>query len=154
MYTSADGQTILGKRKSPKSKGLENLFEELVSFPQLALKHSFSLEAILIREEELRVKTNLNSWSRKQWRVLDRRLLEVVDRIMFQSSTDYLKFLPSTLPSLFTSRDLASTLNKPFHLAQKIAYCLRRMNVINVVGKKGNSLLYTISVKSSNKTHR
>jgi hypothetical protein len=42
----------------------------------------------------------------------------------------------------FTTSDLAASLPRPRRLAQRMAYCLREMNVINPVGKQGNTILY------------
>jgi hypothetical protein len=38
---------------------------------------------------------------------------------------------------------LASAIEQPHWLAQKMAYCLRHMGAIQVKGKKGNALLYS-----------
>src|SRR5687768_7632194 len=42
------------RRKSPKRGRLEDLFRELVSIPQLLSNPNFSLEVLMIREEETR----------------------------------------------------------------------------------------------------
>jgi hypothetical protein len=45
----------------------------------------------------------------------------------------------------FSTRELAEGIEQPRWFAQKMAYCLRHMGAIEVVGKKGNSLLYSVS---------
>ena len=42
------------RRKSPKRGRVEDLFWEMVSFPQLLANPNFSIEVLLIREEEVR----------------------------------------------------------------------------------------------------
>ena len=42
------------RRKSPKRGRLEDLFEEMVSIPQLVANRNFSLEVAMIRAEEAR----------------------------------------------------------------------------------------------------
>lgn len=143
-YVTADGQAPLGWRRSPKRGGLEDLFYELVSFPQLVRNPSFSLETLLIREEELR--RRVSHGSRKGWGTVDRRLLDVLDHATFQSPFDFRNLLPHTMRSPFTSHDLANTLRLSRNLAQKMTYCLRGMGAIEVVGKRGKSLLYVTSV--------
>lgn len=145
VHVAADGQTPLGRRRSPKRGSLEHLFEELVSFPQLFHKPSFSLEVLLIREEELRCRSALGRRSREVWSTIDRRLLNVVDRVIFRSPLDFRDLLPPRLRSPFTSRDLAIALHQSYRLAQKMTYCLRGMSAIEVVGKRRNSLLYVPS---------
>lgn len=142
-HVAANGQTLLGRRRSPKRWGIEALFYELVSFPQLVLIPHFSLEVLLISEEELRRQTK---GSRKGWSTVDRRLLKVLDRATFNSSFDYGNLLPRGMQAPFTSHDLAKALRLSHNLAQKMTYCLRGMGAIEVVGKRGNSLLYVTSV--------
>ena len=49
---SDDGQAVTGRRKSPKHESVESIFRELVSIPALIADRNFSLEALLIQEEE------------------------------------------------------------------------------------------------------
>ena len=44
----------------------------------------------------------------------------------------------------FSTEELAGGIDQPRWLAQKMAYCLRNMGAIDVVGKSGNSILYSI----------
>jgi hypothetical protein len=43
---------------------------------------------------------------------------------------------------------LANSIAQPHWLGQKMAYCLRKMRLIHVVGKDGNALLYAITGKN------
>jgi hypothetical protein len=131
------------RRKSPRRAGFVDLFVELVRIPQLTMHPNFSLDTLLIWEEELRRKDGRGSWRRKGWSIYDRRLLEVIDRQLFTCPADYASLLPESLAPSFTSADLATALKKPRYLAQKMAYCLRKMEVITISGKDGNSILYT-----------
>ena len=119
-----------------------------MSFPQLVRSPRFSLEILLIREEELRCSADPSRRSRKRWDILDRRLLDVMDRVIFQSTSDFRALLPPKLQSPFTSQDLANALHQSRLLAQKMTYCLRWMGTIDVMGKRGNSLLYVPSTTS------
>jgi hypothetical protein len=142
---SADGLTRLGRRKSPKKGHLLLLFEELVSIPGLMNVENFSLEVLLIQEEEVRYDDGQGSWLRKGWSLKDHRLLAVVSRYVFKRPSDFLAFIPQDLSDPFSTSELAKGIGQPRWLAQKMAYCLRHMGTIEVVGKKGNSLLYSAS---------
>jgi hypothetical protein len=83
------------------------------------------------------------AWRRKGWEICDRRLLNVVGQVVFASPVDFRAFLPDSLPQLFTSRELALATGHSLGLAQKITYCLRKMEVIERVGQRGRALLYT-----------
>jgi hypothetical protein len=144
----SDGTTLVGKRKSPKQGNIYHLFKELVSFPRMIENKKFSLEVVLTREEEIRRDDGQGSWRRKGWSIFDHRLIEVVREHLFKKPSDFLKLVPRNLPEPFTTRDLADGIAQPHWLAQKMAYCLRNMGLIHLVGKNGNALLYAITDKS------
>ncbi len=50
----ADGKTQVSRRKSPRRGALEDVFVELVSLPELMAHPNFTLEVVLIHEEEWR----------------------------------------------------------------------------------------------------
>src|SRR6185369_13916880 len=95
--------TDVFRRKSPKRGRLEDLFWELVSIPQLLSNPNFSLEVLMIREEEVRrYDAKRKRWRRKGWVVEGRRLVEVLDRRLFGKSADWLMFVPDGLQSFTT----------------------------------------------------
>lgn len=146
----------LGRRKSPRRGVWADVFLELVSLPELALHPNFSLELLLIHEEEIRVPADSilsgakrsrrakrrRRW-KKEWRTHNRHLLDVVEWEVFETPADYAhRFLPVELPQPFTNHALAKALGQPASIAQKITYCFRRMGLIEMVGKRGRSLLF------------
>jgi hypothetical protein len=144
VHESRTGQ-FLRRRKSPKKGKLLDLFYELVHTPTLIEDRNFSLEVLLIEEEELRCNDGRGSWRRRGVSVKDRKLMNVFDRIVFEDSRDFLEFLPKELDECFTNRVLALKLGISINLAQKITYCLRKMGAVSIAGKKGNELLFQIS---------
>ncbi|HSD46626.1 MAG TPA: hypothetical protein VLB87_08380 [Pyrinomonadaceae bacterium] len=139
------------RRKSPKRGRLEDLFWELVSIPQLLMNPNFSLEVLLIREEEVRrFDRKARKWRRKGWVTDARRLVEVVDRRVFGHSADWLTFVPDGLHS-FTTKDLATLANTRRDLAQKMAYCLREARMIELIGRQGRANLYRVPNKHPHK---
>ena len=131
------------RRKSPKKGTAVNLFEELVSFPEHIAHPGFTLEVLLIREEEVRRFDGNKSWRRKGWASEERRLVEVVDSVIVDSPEALASFLPDELSTEFTTADLAEATDTPRRLAQQVAYCLRGAGVIDMVGKEGNAILYS-----------
>jgi len=136
------GEKLSKRRKSPKRGIVQDLFGELVSFPELVLQPNFSLEVLLIQEEEVRHHDARRAWRRRGWVTDERRLLQVVERLLFAGPEDYAALLPDELAEPFTTADLARALGRPRSLAQKMAYCLRRMDVIADVGRRDRSVLY------------
>jgi len=142
VRVAADGLTELGRRKSPKHGDALDLFRELVSIPELLAERNFSLEVLFTREEEIRRDDGRGSRRRRGWSIFDRRLLDVVDRLLIRRPADLRAFLPRDLPEQFTSSDLSDAAGCRLDLAQKITYCLRKMGAIAVIGKRRNAFLY------------
>jgi hypothetical protein len=137
---------IVSRRKSPKYGTIEHIFHELVHIPTLLLDPNFSLEVLLIREEETRRPNENFRWRRRPWITQERRLLQVVGHYHFATPCDLAELLPPGLSEPFTTSDLAAASVQPRALAQKMAYCLAKMGVLQVVGKQRNTLLYQVQV--------
>jgi hypothetical protein len=137
-----DGQTELSRRKSPKQGTVYEVFRELVAFPHLLAHPNFSLQVLLIQEEEARRYDSRQGWRRKGWITHERRLLDVTNEYNFTTPADMKTLLPEMLDTPFTTLNLATVLGQPRWLMQKMVYCLREMGVIEQVGKQGNSFLY------------
>lgn len=141
MHITPEGE-LVRRRKSPRRGRLMDVFEELVSIPELFRGDGFSLEVMLIKEDEVRCDDGLGSWRRKRVSIRDRVLLEVVDCRLFERPEDFGALLPDDLPSPFTCRDIASAAGVSRRLAQKAAYCLRKMGVISLRRRNGREYEY------------
>lgn len=139
---SADGSSVLGRRKSPKRGTVYDLFDELVSFPQFFLNPRFSVEVVLIKEEELRCEDGRGSWRRKGVSIRDHLLLDVAGIHVFRAPADFLKVLPPGWRGPSTNNELARDLGQPRFRMARMTYCLDRMGLIRRVGKQGNAILF------------
>ena len=133
---------VLGRRRSPKHGAVEHLFEELVRLPKLLANPNFALEVLLTQEEEVRFYDGRRGWRRHGWVIEERRLLDVVGRRLFETPEDLLALLPTDLSVPWTTADLAVGIGQPRWLARKMAYCMRKMGLVEAVGKQGNAILY------------
>ncbi len=133
------------RRKSPKRGRFLHIFDELIRIPELITHPNFSLEILLIQEDEIRIHDGNGSWRWKGWSIADRRLTAIIDRLVLKKPGDFLQFVPPDLPESFTTRDLSKQCSIPVRLAQKMAYCLKHMGNINMVGKQGNAYVYMIA---------
>jgi hypothetical protein len=122
-----DASGEVTRRRSPKRGRVEELFREMVSFPQLLANPNFSLEVVMIREEEVRRYAGTRHWRKRGW-IVEERLV----------------FLPEDLET-FTASDLADAIGIRRQLAQKMVYCLRKGRVIDLIGKQGRANLYGIA---------
>ncbi len=133
------------RRKSPRQGVVEQVFDELVSLPHLLAESNFSVEIVFIQEEEIRRYAGGRGWRRKGWVTHERRLLQVVDRRLFEAPPDWGTLIPGDLVEPFTVSDLAAAAGQPRWLAQKMAYCLREIGAIAPAGKRGRAILYVRS---------
>ena len=139
---SKDGREGATRRKSPKRGKVADVCWELVSFPGLVRKANFSLEVLLTREEEVRRHGGKRKWRRRGWVVEERRLLDVVERCLFERAEDLRTLLPAEMDEPFTTKDLAAAMDGGRGLAQKMAYCLNKAGVIECIGRQGRAKLY------------
>lgn len=139
---AADGETVLRRRRSPKHGCPLDVFTELVRIPELVAHPHLTLLIVLTREELVRCDDGRGSWRRKGISVVDRRLLEVVDTLAIADHAGCLALLPDDLTSPFTNRDLAAAARIPVRQAQMTTNALRRMGLLQVLGREGRQLLY------------
>lgn len=135
---------VLGRRKSRKEGRLLDIFDELLRIPELINHPNFSLEVLTVNIEEIRSADGKGSRWRKGISIKDRRLVEVLESHIFTRGQDFLQFLPDDLETPFTNKRLAKALAVPVHEVTKITYTLRRMKVLEVVGRKGNEFLFDV----------
>lgn len=139
---AADGATVVARRKSPKRGTVYDLFDELVSFPHFFLNPLFSIEVVLVKEEEIRCEDGLGSWRRKGRSIRDHLLLDVAGIHVFRGPGDFLKVLPPAWTGPSTNKELAKDLKQPHFRIARMTYCLDRMGLIRRVGKQGNAILF------------
>jgi len=140
---SSDGKR-LGQRKSPKQGRMTDLFDELVRASNIFDHPSVSFTVLMIEAEEIWKDDGLGSWRRKGWSISERKLIKIFSAQTFHTPEDLLSLLPRSLPSPFTNRQLAEGLRIQPRSAGKITYTLRKMKVLEQVGKHGNSYLFEI----------
>ena len=139
---TADGKR-LDRRKSPRHGRAVDVFTQLVRIPQLLPLSNFTLEVLLVHQEEVRRNDGQGSWRRKGWSLHDHRLLEAVHSVRFNARADYLRYIPADLPRPFTNRQLAKAAGIRTRLAQKMTYTLHHAGWLERVGKEGNAYLYS-----------
>ena len=130
-------------RYSPLQQTVAHVFQELVHFSVFPHPR-LQLDVVLTEQQELRLPpTERTSWRRK-YSVHDRVLVSVVRRIRLKTAADLWRALEVDLPGAFTTAELAAACGMPRWLAQKAAWCFRRMGHVEVCGKRGNSIEYRL----------
>ncbi len=143
VRVDADGR-VLGRRRSPK-RGLPlDLFDELVHIPALVAHPDFRIEILLTREEEIRGPIAEGAKYRypREWRRLDRRLLDVIETRRIDTPADLLCLLPCGLPEPFTTADIVAVTGRSRRLAGRAVYCLERSGAIARLPRHGRFVAY------------
>ncbi|MCD4534615.1 hypothetical protein LRP67_11025 [Nocardioides sp. cx-169] len=143
VRVDADG-VILSERRSPKRAGVLEVFDKLVAFPSLIGHPHLVVEVLLCREDHVRAPAPTRSRSGRRTRDPGvRHLAEVVGSHELRESRDALALLGAELPDEpFSTAELGALIGAPTVLAQRVAYCLRLMELIEPAGRRGPTPLH------------
>jgi hypothetical protein len=132
---------VLSARRSPKRGTALAVFDELVAFPSLLTHPNLTIEVLLLREDHIRrpEPTTIRGRTRDPG---ERRLVELLDRVVLRTPEDILAALPALPREPFSTRELAAHLRCGTLLAQRTLYCLRTIGIVEPAGKRGRAPLY------------
>lgn len=142
INVDAHSDKTIRKRLSPKHGSYIDIFEELIRIPDMISNPNFTVELVLVQIEEIRRNDGKGSWRRAGWSIHNKKLVSILERKMFYTPIDFLLLKPTALRTPFTNVELAHSLKISLRLAQKMSYCLRKMGIIKVIGKKGKAFLF------------
>jgi hypothetical protein len=134
---------VLRVRRSPKRATAVAVFDRLVAFPSLVTHPNLTIEVLLLREDHIRRPQPVTT-RRRTRDPGERRMVEVLDRVMLRTSQDILALLPSLPVEPFTTRDFAALLSCSTQLAQRALYCLRMIGIVEPAGKRGRAPLHAM----------
>ena len=133
----------VSKRKSPKKGSPYQAFRELYRIKPFLAHPNLRVLFLFIEMEETK---RLDGWSRDKKRGAtkhDRIPLGLVDEMMFERVEDYRMMIPPEL-SNFTTREYAKSTKIPLAQAQTALNIFYSLEVVERVGKQGNSYLYEV----------
>jgi hypothetical protein len=141
---SRKGGRELSRKASPKRGHVLDLFAELVYFTRVFPHANLTLETPLVEIEERRYPGHgkRRRWRARDFVVADQRLVAVTGVERFATCADLWRLVPAGLAEPFHTGELAEALAVRRHIAQRIAYCLRKTGAADVTGKRGNAWLY------------
>lgn len=132
---------VVAIRQSPKHGTALEVFDKLVAFPSLLTHPNLTIEVLLLSEDHIRGPTPVAT-RRRTRDPGERRLRDVLDRIELRGLDDIRRALPSLPQEPFSTRELASLLGCSLTLAQRTAYCLRAVKIVEPAGKRGHAPLH------------
>jgi len=142
VRVNGDGE-VLSARTSPRRGSPLEIFDRLVSFPSLIGHPHLTIEVVQVAEDHVRAPAP----TRVRRRTRDpgeRRLVDVLERLELTHPGALLELLGPLPPGPFTTRELACALQCRPLLAQRVVYCLRALELIVAVGKRGPAPLHVL----------
>jgi hypothetical protein len=137
---------VISTRRSPRRAIVVARLDKLVSFPPLLTHPNLTVEVLLLREDHIRgPRPVARAWTRDPGQ---RRLVQVLERIELHGATDIVNVLPALAARPFSTRELAVLLGCSVSLAQRAAYCLRAIGVIETAGKRGRTPLHQLNTRT------
>jgi hypothetical protein len=112
-------------------------------------ERNFSLEVMLIQEEEVRIVDGKCRRRGRDFTRDERRLLKVLDSSLFVQPRDMAALIPESVGEPFTTNDMAKARNMPRFMAQKMAYCLREMGAIVPLERRKTGIQYMRSSENA-----
>ncbi|MGO9900007.1 MAG: hypothetical protein ACLP0J_10005 [Solirubrobacteraceae bacterium] len=135
---------VLSARESPKRGTVVEVFDKLIAFPSLLTHPNLTVEVLLVAEDHIRAAGPVTV-RRRTRDPGERRLQEVIARVELYGAEDVMRALPALPAQPFSTRELASLLGCSLLLAQRTAYSLRAINLIEAAGKRGRTPLHRLS---------
>ena len=132
---------VLSIRRSPKRATVVEVFDKLTAFPSLLTHPNLTIEVLLLGEDHVRAAGPVTV-GRRTRDPGARHLREVHARIELRDADDVVCTLPPLPAQPFSTRELASLLGCSLLLAQRTAYCLRAIKIIEAAGKRGRTPLH------------
>jgi hypothetical protein len=129
-------------RRAPNRATVLDLFVELVSVPTLLDHPNLTLDVVLVSVTRVQVERRSSRRGRGGFRTVDRQLREVLETRRFDGTADLARLLPAGLPAEFTTADVARRARVPRDVAQRMAYCLRALGVIEEVRRAREGVRY------------
>lgn len=133
---------ISNKRKSPKRGSLYAILPELYRIKMFLNSPHLHFILAFIDVEEYRL---LNGWNASRKRGATRHdgiPTRLVDELYLSSPSDFICFLPDTLPKEFTTKDLQTQAKIPQSVASVCLNLLHHLGIAKRIGKKGHAYLY------------
>jgi hypothetical protein len=131
-------------RRSPKRGSVFRIFEELVSIPTLLDHPNLMLDVVLVSVTKVQRADARVRRGRGGFRTIDRQLREVLEIRRFAGTDDLAELLPASLPSEFTTADIATRAHVSRDVAQRMAFCFRALDVITEVGRTRAGIHYSL----------
>lgn len=132
---------VVSIRRSAKRGSVVEVFDKLIAFPSLLTHPHLTIEVLLLREDHVRAARPVTV-RRRTRDPGERRLRDVLGHVELRGVDDIVSALPPLPAEPFSTRELAAILGCSMLLAQRTAYCLQAIDIIEAAGKLGRTPLH------------
>jgi hypothetical protein len=146
-----DQGEVVSIRRSAKHGSVVDVFDKLTAFPSLLTHPNLTIEVLLLHEDHVRAARPVTV-RRRTRDPGERRLRDVLGSVELHGVDDVVRALPPLPEQPFSTRQLASALGCSMLLAQRTAYCLRAVDIIEPAGKRGRTPLHRRSAMVARST--
>lgn len=143
VWVDPESGLEVSKRKSPKKGSPYQAFRELYRIRNYLNHPNLQILFLFIDMDETKI---LDGWSRDKKKgatKYDRIPVELVDEMLFERVEDYRMMIPPEL-SAFTTREYAKSTKIPLSHAQTALNIFYYLQLVERIGKKGNSYVYEV----------
>jgi len=135
---------VSAARKSPKKLSPYNIFTELYGIKDYLKSPHLHFLITMLEVEEYKYLDGYGPKRKIRAHRSDGIPIRILEEYELNEPKDFLIFLPIELPEKFTSADLGKVAKIPRDLAGMALNILYYLEIVDRVGKKGNSILYTV----------
>ncbi len=146
------GECVSNRKSNKHGNELDLLFE-LYGLRHFLLHENFRVCALLLEVNEYRAQDGYGKDKKKRATKLDCLPVSLRDEFYLIKPKDYCRFLPKTLPKIFTSSDFCLAANCKLFVAHRALNILTKIGLLRVVGKDGRKNKYEIIDFSEKFTH-
>ncbi len=129
-------------RRSPNRGSVYSVLDELVSIPTLLDHPNLTLDVFLVTVDKFQKHDPKARRGRGGWRTTDKQLRSIEELRHFTDTEDLVALMPTGLPETFTTADMAKAGRFGRSVAQKLAYCLRALDRIEVLERTKAGYVY------------
>lgn len=129
-------------RRSPNKGSVYSVLDELVSIPTLLDHPNLTLDVYLVTIDKIQKHDPKARRGRGGWRTTDKQLRSIEELYHFTDTEDLVALMPDALPPTFTTADIASAGDFGRDVAQKLAYCLRALDRIEILDRTKAGYVY------------
>lgn len=140
-YMSPQDGTLLRRVISPKKEKPRDMLPELYSLIDFLGNRRLRFRALMVEAEEFRIGEKSGRRGSQKYERIPTCLVDIVD---FNTPADYLEYIPTGLPSLFTAAEFGKAAGYRGIDVYSALKVLIKMGLIREDGKRGRAATYSI----------